>query len=184
MTTKNDSTILIDCGDTLKHISPHTIRRSYSLESIVPSLYEIAALVRKSLLKFYLVFVCDGKIAIMLSNNLMRHSARRALGRAAADHAGAPTVRASSGGTSYSTASASDLRSYPQYTVFGEYCMLSVKMLPPAFRLLRNNVLVLDSNKKGKILLEWTPRAAGDGKNVHSTEQLVLTLLSIDPCLS
>jgi hypothetical protein len=45
--------------------------------------------------------------------------------------------------------------------------MLSVKVLMPAFKVLRSNTLVLDGNKKGRILLEWTPRTA-DGTYLHS----------------
>jgi len=53
------------------------------------------------------------------------------------------------------------IRSYPQYAVFGERCMLSVKILLPSFRLLgQNDVLAVDGNKKGRILLEWTPRSS------------------------
>lgn len=52
-----------------------------------------------------------------------------------------------------------DLKAYPQYNIFGESCMLSVKLLPPIFRLIRSsNTLVLDGNKKGRILLEWVQR--------------------------
>jgi len=38
--------------------------------------------------------------------------------------------------------------------------MLSVKVMAPTFRVLRSNSLVLDGTKKGRILLEWTPRTA------------------------
>jgi hypothetical protein len=50
------------------------------------------------------------------------------------------------------------LRSQPQYAIFGEKTMLSIKMIPPTFRCLKNGSLVLDQNKKGRILLEWSPR--------------------------
>lgn len=39
--------------------------------------------------------------------------------------------------------------------------MLSIKVIPPIFRCLKNGALVMDNNKKGRILLEWSPR--GDG---------------------
>lgn len=59
------------------------------------------------------------------------------------------------------------VRSYPQYTIYGEDCMLSVKVLLPNFRILRSNTLVLEKNKKGRILLEWTPRTSdGTLKNL------------------
>jgi hypothetical protein len=49
----------------------------------------------------------------------------------------------------------------PQYTIFGEKTMLSFKVIPPTLRCLRNGALVVDSNKKGRILLEWAPRNDG-----------------------
>jgi hypothetical protein len=52
-------------------------------------------------------------------------------------------------------------RSVPQYTIFGENTMLSFKVIPPTLRCLRNGALVVDSNKKGRILLEWAPRNDG-----------------------
>jgi hypothetical protein len=53
------------------------------------------------------------------------------------------------------------LRAFPAYSVFGEMCLLSVKLLPPLFRVHpNNNTLLLDSSKKGRILLEWIPRIA------------------------
>jgi hypothetical protein len=53
------------------------------------------------------------------------------------------------------------LRAYPTYAVFGETCLLNVKLIPPMFRINPNgNSLLLDSSKKGRILLELTPRVA------------------------
>lgn len=57
----------------------------------------------------------------------------------------------------------SNVRSYPSYTVFGEKCILNLKLQPPHFRVSNNNVLQLDSSKKGRLMLEWVPRNA-DGK--------------------
>jgi hypothetical protein len=53
------------------------------------------------------------------------------------------------------------LRSQPQYAIFGEKTMMSIKMIPPVFRCLKNGSIVLDQNKKGRILLEWSPRGEG-----------------------
>jgi hypothetical protein len=53
------------------------------------------------------------------------------------------------------------LRSSPAYNVFGEKNMLSVKVILPEWKLLKNGTLVLDQGKKGRILLEWSPRAPG-----------------------
>lgn len=55
------------------------------------------------------------------------------------------------------------LRSQPQYAIFGEKTMLSIKMIPPVFRCLKNGSLVLEQNKKGRILLEWSPRGDAGG---------------------
>jgi hypothetical protein len=61
--------------------------------------------------------------------------------------------------STYGGAPMGPLRSQPQYTIFGEKTMLSLKMIPPTFRCLKNGSLVLDQNKKGRILLEWSPRS-------------------------
>lgn len=63
-----------------------------------------------------------------------------------------------SNGGSYGGAPNGPLRSQPQYAIFGEKTMLSIKMIPPVFRCLKNGSLVLDQSKKGRILLEWSPR--------------------------
>ena len=49
----------------------------------------------------------------------------------------------------------------PSYTVFGENCMLNLRIMLPELRLTRNNFLMNDSNHKGRILLEWIPRVEG-----------------------
>ena len=46
----------------------------------------------------------------------------------------------------------------PQYTVFGETCMLGFKVIMPEFRLLKSNTLVVDKSKHGKVMMEWLPR--------------------------
>lgn len=71
-------------------------------------------------------------------------------------------VRAAS---SFATSSSPDLKAFPQYTVFGETCMLTVKVMMPGFRVLKSNTLVVDGNKRGRIVFEWTPRDA-EGTNV------------------
>ena len=59
---------------------------------------------------------------------------------------------------------ATQMKSYPSYSVFGEKCMLSLKLLPPAFKYIdRSQSIVLDGAKKGRMLLEWIPRNE-DGK--------------------
>lgn len=58
---------------------------------------------------------------------------------------------------------AASLNAYPQYTVFGETCVLGVKVMLPSFRVLKNNTVVIDGNKRGRLLLEWTARSS-DGR--------------------
>lgn len=53
------------------------------------------------------------------------------------------------------------LRSYPQYTVYGDNCMLSMRIMLPTLKCSRNNAIYVDGSKGvGRILLEWTPRAS------------------------
>jgi hypothetical protein len=64
-----------------------------------------------------------------------------------------------------------DLKGFPQYTLYTPECFFSLRVILPPFRILRNNVLVIDRNKKGGILLEWLPRSA-DGEN-HNNDSTV-----------
>lgn len=58
----------------------------------------------------------------------------------------------------------SGLRAYPQYTVYEQETLMSVKLMPQHFKLLKNNtILSVDNTRKGRILLEFAPRGA-DGK--------------------
>jgi hypothetical protein len=87
-------------------------------------------------------------------------------------------------GAPYGGAPNGPLRSQPQYAIFGEKTMLAVKVMPPVFRCLKNGSLVLDQNKKGRILLEWSPRG-GSGKfycvvTVHHS--LIFILLNSFRC--
>jgi hypothetical protein len=52
------------------------------------------------------------------------------------------------------------LRGFPQYTIFGMNCMMAIKAIVPGYRLINNN-LSIEKNKKGRFLLEFTPRQAG-----------------------
>ena len=51
------------------------------------------------------------------------------------------------------------LRAYPSYQIVAESFVMSMKLIPPQFRILRNNILGLDPSKKGRIMLEWAPRS-------------------------
>lgn len=53
-------------------------------------------------------------------------------------------------------------KTFPQYNIHGENCMLAVKLMSPTFRL-RSESLVVEQNRRGRILLEFTPRGS-DGK--------------------
>lgn len=69
------------------------------------------------------------------------------------------------------------LKAYPQYNIFGESCMLAVKLMPPTFRYLPSNTLVMDGNKKGRLLLEWIPRNA-DGSVTRDRDAVIRFALS------
>jgi hypothetical protein len=51
----------------------------------------------------------------------------------------------------------------PSYQVYGEESALTIKVMMPGFRALGSSSVVLDNKRRGRILLEWTPRNA-DGK--------------------
>ena len=57
-----------------------------------------------------------------------------------------------------------NMRTFPQYTVYGETTMLSLKLILPTFRV-KKNVLGVDAGKRGRVVLEWVPRDA-DGKSL------------------
>ena len=61
--------------------------------------------------------------------------------------------------------------------------MLSVKVLLPSFRVLRSNTLVLDKNKKGRILLEWTPRTA-DGTFTFHVSLVIMMITTLHSLLT
>lgn len=68
---------------------------------------------------------------------------------------------------SFSTYSGSDygnegLKAYPQYGVHG-MTYLVMKVMPPGFKVVKNNILNLDTTRKGRMLFEFTPRGA-DGR--------------------
>ena len=52
------------------------------------------------------------------------------------------------------------LNAFPQYSVFGETCVLGLRVMLPDFKVLKTNTLVLDNNKRGRMVLEWTARSA------------------------
>lgn len=60
--------------------------------------------------------------------------------------------------SSYSQSNSRSLRAFPQYTIYGVGCVLSVKMISPKFRLVKGDSLAIDPTQKGRILLEFTPQ--------------------------
>jgi hypothetical protein len=57
------------------------------------------------------------------------------------------------------------LRSFPQYQIYGETAMVSMKTILPSFKVQKSDILSLDNTRKGRMLLEFTPRGP-DGKYV------------------
>lgn len=53
----------------------------------------------------------------------------------------------------------------PSYQVYGEESALTIKAMMPGFKALGSSSMVLDNRRRGRILLEWTPRNA-DGKQM------------------
>ena len=61
------------------------------------------------------------------------------------------------------------VKAFPQYNVFAEHVMFSVRLMTPYFRYQRNSqALSVDANKKGRLLLEWIPRNS-DGKQATTS---------------
>jgi hypothetical protein len=78
-----------------------------------------------------------------------------------------PAISTSVFAKSFSTHSGSDygsqgLKAYPQYAVHG-MTFLAMKLIPPTFKVVKNNILNVDNARKGRILFEFTPRGK-DGK--------------------
>ena len=59
-------------------------------------------------------------------------------------------------------------RPFPIYSVPGEVCTLQVKFMSPGFKIVGNiNSLVLDTTRRGRILLEFVPRAPEGARQVR-----------------
>mmetsp|Transcript_15499 Transcript_15499/g.18673 ORF Transcript_15499/g.18673 Transcript_15499/m.18673 type:complete len:272 (-) Transcript_15499:41-856(-) len=62
-----------------------------------------------------------------------------------------------------SMSSATDgLRAFPQFSVYGETAVLSLKMIAPKFKVVKNQILVPDKANRGRLLLEFTARTTTD----------------------
>ena len=66
---------------------------------------------------------------------------------------------------------AGPLRAQPNYSVFAEKCVMSMRLIPPQFRILRNNTMILDNSKRGRVLLEFAPRSP-EGTTLKQTSIL------------
>ena len=54
----------------------------------------------------------------------------------------------------------SQVNARPSYQIYGENVVFTIKSIPPEFRAVSGGkTIVLDGSKKGRLLLEWTPRA-------------------------
>jgi Whirly transcription factor len=111
----------------------------------------------------------------MLSSST-RHILKRPVARASASCRDLSSYYGGGGGSSYSGSSNNNhnnnnddaaIRAYPQYSVFGENCVLALKLLPPTLQVLKSRTLVVE--KKGRLLLEWNPRAA-DGSVIREKQ--------------
>mmetsp|Transcript_5647 Transcript_5647/g.8233 ORF Transcript_5647/g.8233 Transcript_5647/m.8233 type:complete len:274 (+) Transcript_5647:110-931(+) len=60
---------------------------------------------------------------------------------------------------SRSVSAATDgLRAFPQFSIFGETAVLSLKMISPKFKVIKDGILVPDNTNRGRLLLEFTAR--------------------------
>jgi hypothetical protein len=66
---------------------------------------------------------------------------------------------------SYNAGKGGSKKMNPSYQVFGEESALTIKAMMPGFRALGSSSVVLDNRRRGRLLLEWTPRNA-DGKQI------------------
>ena len=60
--------------------------------------------------------------------------------------------------------------SSPSYKVYGETAALTLNVIPPTFKHLGKNSIVLDSNRKGRLLLDFTPRKTGNESCTYNTQ--------------
>lgn len=78
-----------------------------------------------------------------------------------------------------STYASRGLRSFPQYFVGGETAGLALKTMLPGLRVARGDILTHDNTRKGRMLLEFTPRGV-DGKYVWN--DVLRFGLSVEEC--
>jgi Whirly transcription factor len=66
-------------------------------------------------------------------------------------------------------------RAYPQYSIFGETHMVAFKMIAPTYRLVKGGAIVVDSTKRGRILVEFTTRTPTGGFAWNEQVRVALT---------
>jgi hypothetical protein len=67
----------------------------------------------------------------------------------------------------------------PSYQVYGETAALTLRMIPPTFKQYGKSTVVVDGNKKGRLMLEFTPRKTGIESSTYS---MIYYSLPISQC--
>jgi hypothetical protein len=56
----------------------------------------------------------------------------------------------------------SELNANPSYQIYGENSAFTMKCIMPGFKIVGNRTVIMETTKKGRLLLEFTPRQAHD----------------------
>lgn len=70
-------------------------------------------------------------------------------------------------------------RAFAQYSIVGESCYLSVKLIPPKFSFLRDGTLILENKNRGRLLFEFSPRSS-DGVVQNDRKSQIRIALSAE----
>jgi hypothetical protein len=52
----------------------------------------------------------------------------------------------------------------PSYQIYGENTAFTMKSIMPGFKIVGSKTVIVDNNKKGRLLLEFTPRTSSEGR--------------------
>lgn len=79
------------------------------------------------------------------------------------ENTASPLCPSSKGFSSYSGSDygTQGLKAYPQYGIHGNNYLV-MKVMPPGFKVVKNNILNVDNTRRGRILFEFTPRGPDD----------------------
>ena len=77
----------------------------------------------------------------------------------------ASSLNTSTRSFSYDAGKGGSRRMTPSYQVYGEESALTIKTMLPGFKALGSSSMVLDTKRRGRLLIEWTPRNP-DGKQI------------------